>query len=417
MLLVLLAASALVFVIACSNVANLILARSVRREGELAVRAALGARAGALRRTLLAESLVLCGTGAVLGVLIARPMVAVLARYAARFSVRALDVTRRRQPAVGRRRPRAARRSAARVRSAAAVGRRVERVRSLERQRCASPAGTNRRLRVFAVTQIAASFVLLAGAGMLLHDAAGAAGRADPGFDTRNVLARQRAGDVVRTDAGADASASITKSLRRIAALPGVERVAFGSTVPWRDAGSFGAGFQFSVEGLRQGDGEEDPRGALPLGVARLLRRARRAALAGRDFTDADRRGAERVVIVSAEPRAAAVPEPGRRQPPPDRGPIRSMKFIGVSTEPRRIVGVVADIDDENIVPGPVDDGLPPVRAGDSAAAACSCTRRPIRTRWCRRSRASCASSPPISRWSGPRRSTTSAPKCWRPIG
>src|SRR5688572_21677484 len=92
-LLVLLAASALVFIIACSNVANLILARSVRREGELAVRAALGASAGDLRRTLLAESLILCGAGAVLGVLIARPMVAVLSRYAARFSVRALDVT------------------------------------------------------------------------------------------------------------------------------------------------------------------------------------------------------------------------------------------------------------------------------------------------------------------------------------
>src|SRR4029079_16386088 len=62
-LLVLLAAAAVVFIIACSNVANLILARSVRREGELAVRVALGASASALRRTLLAESLVLCGAG------------------------------------------------------------------------------------------------------------------------------------------------------------------------------------------------------------------------------------------------------------------------------------------------------------------------------------------------------------------
>src|SRR3954453_12023453 len=68
-LLVLLAASALVFVIAVSNVANLILARTVRREGELAIRAALGASAGALRRTLLAESLLLCGAGALLGIL------------------------------------------------------------------------------------------------------------------------------------------------------------------------------------------------------------------------------------------------------------------------------------------------------------------------------------------------------------
>src|SRR6202166_809234 len=87
-LLVLLAASGLVFIIACSNVANLILARTVRREGELAVRAALGASTWTLRRMLLAESLILCVAGATLGVISARPLLAVLARYASRFSVR-----------------------------------------------------------------------------------------------------------------------------------------------------------------------------------------------------------------------------------------------------------------------------------------------------------------------------------------
>ena len=87
------AAAAVVFIIACSNVANLILARSVRREAELAVRAALGAGRGALRRTLLAESLVLCAAGAGLGLLLAGPLVSVAGRYAARFSVLALEST------------------------------------------------------------------------------------------------------------------------------------------------------------------------------------------------------------------------------------------------------------------------------------------------------------------------------------
>src|SRR5437016_7260250 len=92
-LLVLLVASGLVFVIACSNVANLILARTVRREGELAIRAALGASNRALRWTLLSESLILCVAGATLGIVSARPIVTVLARYASKFSVRALDLT------------------------------------------------------------------------------------------------------------------------------------------------------------------------------------------------------------------------------------------------------------------------------------------------------------------------------------
>ena len=157
---------AVVFVIACSNVANLILARSVRREGELAVRAALGATHGALRRTLLAESLVLCGAGAVLGVLLARPLVSVVARFAARFSVRALEVTVDVSLLwVG----------AGLAMAAAVLLAYVPRLPSvlapsglgLASGSVRITPGTNRRLRVFAMTQIAFSFVLLAGAGTL----------------------------------------------------------------------------------------------------------------------------------------------------------------------------------------------------------------------------------------------------------
>ena len=89
---VLFAASGLLFVIASSNVANLILARTVRRESELAVRMALGASVRVIRRSLLAESLVLCGSGAIAAILLAIPMVEVLGRYASRFSVRANDL-------------------------------------------------------------------------------------------------------------------------------------------------------------------------------------------------------------------------------------------------------------------------------------------------------------------------------------
>src|SRR5687767_6083539 len=147
----------------------------------------LGASASALRRTLLAESLLLCGAGAILGVLIARPMVSILARYAARYSVRALDLTVDSSLLwVG----------ATLAVAAAVLLAFVPRLPSadaangfgLSNGSVRITSGTNRRLRLFAVTQIAASFVLLAGAGMLIK-ALLALQAAPTGFETRNVLA------------------------------------------------------------------------------------------------------------------------------------------------------------------------------------------------------------------------------------
>jgi len=245
-LLVLLAASGLVFVIACSNVANLVLARTVRREGELAIRAALGASTGALRRTLLAESLLLCGAGAMLGVLSARPMVAILARYASRFSVRALDLTVDSSMLwVG----------AVLAVVAAVLLAFVPRLPSADASNGIGlssgslriTGSTSRRLRVFAVTQIAASFMLLAGASMLLKTLL-ALQAAKTGFDTHRVLALNV--PAISYGRTPDQIAGFYKeSMRRITELPGVDRVAFGIVVPWRDAGSFGPGFDFSADG------------------------------------------------------------------------------------------------------------------------------------------------------------------------
>src|SRR5208283_4478760 len=186
-LLVLMAASLLVFVIACSNVANLILARTVRREGELGIRAALGASAGDLRRTLLAESLLLCVGGAAIGLLISQPLVTVLARYASRYSTRALDLTI--DP------------SMLWVVAALAVLAAVllafvprlpssggEQGFSLSSSSTRVTGSANRRLRVFAVVQIAASFVLVASAGATVKTLLSLEHQ-QAGFDTHHVLA------------------------------------------------------------------------------------------------------------------------------------------------------------------------------------------------------------------------------------
>src|SRR3954466_5496687 len=348
-LLILLAASALIFIIAVSNAANLILARSVRREAELAVRAALGASQWALRRTLLAESLVLCGAGAIIGVLIARPMVAILARYAARFSVRALDLTVDASLLwVG----------VTLAIAAAVLLAFVPRLPasdgsgglSLANPGVRITSGTNRRLRLFAVTQIGASFVLLAGAGMLLTTLF-ALQRARTGFETHNVLAINV--PLVSYERGPEQVARLYKdAIARISQLPGVERVAVGTIVPWRDAGTFGPGFQFSAEGYSKVNGEEDPRARFRTVSPGFFAALGVPIIAGRDFSDADRHGGEPVVIISQSVAQRMFPNQNalnRHMMWTD--PV--MKFIDVSTGPRRIVGISADLDDENVVPGP----------------------------------------------------------------
>lgn len=340
-LLLLLAAAGVVFVIACSNVANLILARSVRREGELAVRAALGASAGALRRTLLAESLVLCGAGAVLGVLLARPLVAVVASFAARFSVRALDVTVDTSVLwVG----------AGLAMTAAIVLAYVPRLPS---QTPTGPGlvsagvrltpGTNRRLRVFATAQIALSFVLLAGAGMLVATLL-AVQTASTGYDMRRVLALDV--PVPIGDFGPKAITFYEEIMRRAGQLPGVDAVAVGSFVPWRDAGSFGPGVSFAFEGFVPADGEEDPRARLRIVSPRFFDVVGVPLLAGRAFTQDDRGGAEPVVVVSQSVAQRMFPN-GEAL---NRLFWWTDPYFGTPPVQRRIVGVVADVDDEHVV-------------------------------------------------------------------
>lgn len=356
-LLVLLAASGLVFIIACSNVANLILARTVRREGELAIRAALGAGKGALRRMLLAESLLLCGAGAALGVLSGKPLVAILARYASRFSVRALNLTVDSSILwVG----------AGLALIAAVILAFVPRLPSAERSNGLNLASggvritssTKRHQRIFAVTQIAASFVLLAGASMLITTLI-ALQRTQTGMDTRNVLAI----DVPPMSYGKTQQQVVDfykEAMRRVESIPGVLKTAYGGVAPWRDASLFGAGLQFSADGQVHVPGREDPH-AQPRTISPGFFAALGVPIVeGRDFNALDGPNAEPVVIVSETLAQRMFPNGDALNrhvywtdpvlqflPGSDKDKARFMS-------PHRIIGIVQDIDDVHVVPEPM---------------------------------------------------------------
>ena len=346
---VLFAASGLLFIVACSNVANLILARTVRRESELAVRSALGATTGMLRRSLLAEGIVLCGSGALLGVLIATPMVSVLARYASRYSVRALDLTLDSSLVwIGVALallaafflafvPRLPSADVARGLGLSSSGARVS-------------GGSNRRLRIFAITQITASFLLLAGAGALLRTLL-VLERTQPPFETAHVLAVNL--PVMSYGKTPEQVREFYRNVpRRISELPGVERVSTGFSVPWRDSQGLSISFTFKAEGMKRSNDNNDPRARFRTISPGFFDTLGVPILEGRDFRDTDRAGEERVVIISQSIANQLFPgqDPLNRHMQWTDG---VMKFVGISYEPRRIIGVVPDLDDENIIPMP----------------------------------------------------------------
>jgi hypothetical protein len=281
-------------VIASSNVANLVLARTVRREPELAIRSALGASTAVLRRSLLAESLVLCGSGAVAAVALAIPMVAVLGRYASRFSVRANDLTLDFSLVwfgIGLALIAATflayipRRPSANALQGGLTGRGTR-----------VAGGSSRRLRIFAETQIAASFLLLAGACVLMKTLF-VLEQTRPPFDSANVLAvKLPLMSYGKTPQQVDEF--YREVQRRISALPGVEHVSSGFVTPWRDDRGLSISFQFAAQGARRSDGQ-DFRAMFRVVSPGFFDTFGVPLQAGRDFNDSDKDGSDRVVIIS----------------------------------------------------------------------------------------------------------------------
>jgi len=330
LLLALLATAGLVLLNAAANVANLSLARLLRRERELAVRRALGASRRRLAGQLFTESLLLSGCGAGLGLALAFVGQGALVAYVSRFTPRATEVTIDGTVLLFT--------IVVALVTAGAFGSLPvvpwgERLARALGDGPGGPLGRRRRLqRGLIASQLAASFVLLAGAGLmtrqLLHLL-----RVDPGFDHENVLAMDVDLDITKYP-GLDGVADFYDSLlERIEATPGVRVAAVARTFPLNESGQWSG--RIETESQRLADDEVRPQVAWRVASPHYFETMRIPLVAGRSFDEGDGPDAPAVAIVNQSLARHYFGEgcPLGRRLTPDRG--RSWL---------RIVGVVGDV-------------------------------------------------------------------------
>jgi putative ABC transport system permease protein len=230
-LLVVFAAVAFMLLIACANVANLMLARATARKREIALRLALGASRWRVARQLLTESLLLAISGGVLGVLIATWGIRVLIRLGEDSLSRTENVNVDLQ-ALGFTFGITLMVALLFGLAPALQGTRTQLSEALKEGGRTSSSGASGRLRSSLVlTEVALALMLLIGAGLTLKSF-GRLLSVDPGYDARNVLTmRLRLPDGKYRDS-AQTSAFSQAAIARVSALPGVERVAMSSGFP-----------------------------------------------------------------------------------------------------------------------------------------------------------------------------------------
>jgi len=334
---ILFGAVAFVLLIACANVANLLLGRAIGRQRELAVRAALGAGRGRLVRQLLTENVLLTGLGAVAGAVLAKACVDLLIAAApvtiprlasATIDARVLLFTAGTALITG-----VLFGLLPAFRGSIVPPRRV-----LASDGRTAAAGTGRARSALVVLDLALALVLLAGAGVMLRTVATLL-RVDPGFNPERVLTMQLS---LVGRAWAEDSAVWefqTRLLDRVRALPGVEGAAFAGQVPF---GGNGDTRGFHVRGRMKPDPIQDPdveRYSVTPEYFRLMEIPLRS---GRVFTAQDTSSSEPVMVVSEETARSVWGA---------EDPIGSVVRVGGHTGGawRTVIGVVADVDHSDI--------------------------------------------------------------------
>ena len=302
-LLMLLAAAVFVLLIACANVANLMLARMSRRERELAVRTALGAGRSRLLRQLLTESFLIALIGGLLGLVFAYSSLQLLTEFAARLTPRAHEI--RIDGDVLAFTLLAALATSLVFGTLSAVFTRANLSSSLKEGSSGTGAGRykNRVRGALIVSQIAFSFVLLIGAGLMLRTLINIQ-QVNPGFVPEHVLAMRTTFSFSKYGTREQSVDMIKKVLNQVQAEPGVVSAAVSSIYPLEpeaiSAGADAFSGPFQIEGRQIGPTEAPPIGNQVAISQDFFRTLGIPLIKGREFTDADGSKDRPVVIINA---------------------------------------------------------------------------------------------------------------------
>jgi putative ABC transport system permease protein len=289
-LVVLLCTAGFVLLIVCASVTNLAVARTMRRERELALRSALGATRARIFRQVMTESVILSAAGGIAGVFVAIVAADLLTSYAARFTARASEIRVDRTVL------------AFTLALSLLTGFLGSLLPALSRRRASGP--NNGRMtarhadirRALIVAQVAASFMLLVGAGLTIRSLMKLTG-VDPGFRSAEVLTLQLDMNFTKYGTAPEQAAFLERIEARLRRVPGVSMAGAAGTLPFLER-SVGAPGRFRVEG-EPGTPAPTGRASFLLASEDYFRAIDVPLLAGRFFNAGDRLDTERVVIVN----------------------------------------------------------------------------------------------------------------------
>jgi putative ABC transport system permease protein len=337
-LLVFLGAVGFVLLIACANIANLLLSRAAVREKEIAVRTALGAERMRILRQLLTESMVLATLGALLGLVFAfwaknllHTAITAQMGHIPKVSIdpRVLGFTVGLALLTG-----VLFGLAPALRSS-----RIELVESLKEGGRGSRGSKHHRLSdLLVIAEVAIALVLLIGAGLLLRSML-LLQRVDPGFRLGNILCMTIDLTPSKYPKPRDQASYFQRVIERVQALPGVQSAALSACVPLGHFGMQMSGVE--VEGRPAPEDDRDQRISFNVVSSDYFRTMNISLRAGRYFSEADSEGAPGVAIVS---------EAFARSYFQNENPIgRQLKTPFQRNEWLTIVGVVGDVHQEGL--------------------------------------------------------------------